>query len=409
MNLSEVQNIEISDYDYDLPNERIAKFPLENRADSKLLVFGENFETSTYSNLPNILPHQSLLVFNNTKVVQARLHFENDNGAKIEVFCLQPAEHIDVQEGMQTTSQILWNCLIGNAKKWKQEFLSKEIKVNGTAVSLKLSIQEKLEGSFNILFDWQNDEIAFAEILEVVGNIPLPPYMNRTVEKSDENRYQTVYAKHKGSVAAPTAGLHFTNELKDNLKLVGITQDELTLHVGAGTFMPVKSDTMKDHNMHDEEVIISKSTLESLLNHDIINAVGTTSCRSLESLFWLGNEFVNSGNLKDEVSQWTPYKSSKINSLDVVLKALLDLLSTTEKNLVKFKTSLIIAPGYQFQVIDGLLTNFHQPKSTLILLVSALVGDKWREMYQYALDNDYRFLSYGDGAYLKSNKTCSVQ
>ena len=404
MRLTDVQNIEISNFDYDLPNERIAKFPLENRADSKLLVFGKNITTSQYKDLPQILPSKSLLVFNNTKVVQARLHFSNENGAKIEVFCLQPTEQIDVQKGMQTTKKILWNCLIGNAKKWKQDFLHKEVVVNGKSTLLKLSITKKKEGSFDIMFDWADEQIAFAEILEVVGNIPLPPYMNRTVEKSDENRYQTVYAKHKGSVAAPTAGLHFTTELKEKLDTVDISQEELTLHVGAGTFMPVKSDTMKDHNMHDEEVIISKTSLRALLANDTINAVGTTSCRSLESLFWLGNEYINTGNLQNEVSQWVPYQTTKINKLNHVLEALLSYLELNGKFNIKFKTSLIIAPGYQFQVINGLLTNFHQPKSTLILLVAALVGDQWKAMYQYALAHNYRFLSYGDGAYLKSNK-----
>ena len=404
MRLADVQNIEISDFNYDLPEKRIARFPLKNRADSKLLIVGEQFTSSQYANLPQILPAKSLLVFNDTRVVQARLYFNNDNGAKIEVFCLQPAEKIDVQKGMQTTKRILWNCLIGNAKKWKQNYLHKEILVNGKSTLLKLSIEERKEGSFDILFDWEDDIIAFAEILEEIGNIPLPPYMNRTVEKNDEDRYQTVYAKHKGSVAAPTAGLHFTTTLKEKLKAVGVTQEELTLHVGAGTFMPVKSDTMKDHNMHDEEVIISKPTVSSLLAHNTINAVGTTSCRSLESLFWLGNEFVNSGILKDEVSQWVPYQTTKINTLKVVFEALINYLKSNKINNLKFKTSLIIAPGYQFQVIDGLLTNFHQPKSTLILLVAALIGNQWKAMYKYALDNNYRFLSYGDGAYLKSNK-----
>ena len=302
---------------------------------------------------------------------------------------------------MQSTNKVVWNCLVGNAKKWKEEFLIKTFEVEGLEYQLKVSLKERLEGSFNVIFDWGNTELTFAEVLEAIGNIPLPPYMKRVVEKSDESRYQTVYAEHKGSVAAPTAGLHFTESLKSELNNKGVSFDYLTLHVGAGTFMPVKSESMEDHDMHDEEVHISLETIKNLkLKIGKVIAVGTTSCRSLESLFWVGNALLNDGLLVTELSQWTPYEVEKIHSVTAVLDGLQKYCESNNLSEVSFKTSLIIAPSYQYQIISGLITNFHQPKSTLLLLVAALIGDDWIKIYDFAKANDYRFLSYGDGCLL---------
>jgi S-adenosylmethionine:tRNA ribosyltransferase-isomerase len=400
---TDVQQIKIESFDYTLPDEKIAKFPLPQRDDSKLLVYQEgNIQEGTYKSLPDFLTEGHFLMFNNTKVVQARLYFENKNGAKIEIFCLQAAEeNLDVQLAMQTTKSVVWNCLVGNAKKWKEDFLIKLFEVNNVEYLLKVTLKERLEGSFNVIFDWGDNEITFAEVLEVIGNIPLPPYMKRVVEKSDENRYQTVYAEHKGSVAAPTAGLHFTKSLKTNLEDKGVSFDYLTLHVGAGTFMPVKSESMGEHDMHDEEVRIGVQAIRNLqTNLGKIIAVGTTSCRSLESLFWLGNQLINSGVLANQLTQWTPYETNKINSVEEVLDQLINYCEDAQITELVFKTSLIIAPGYKYQIIDGLITNFHQPKSTLLLLVAALIGGDWVKVYDYAKSNDYRFLSYGDGCLL---------
>lgn len=403
MKKSEVQQIKIASFDYELPDEKIAKFPLGERDDSKLLVYeGGQIQEGTYKTLPQFLDKGRFLVFNNTKVVQARLFFNNQNGAKIEIFCLQSAEeNLDVQLAMQSTNKVVWNCLVGNAKKWKEEFLIKEFEARNATHELKVSVKERLEGSFNITFDWNDDELTFAEVLEAIGNIPLPPYMKRQVEKSDENRYQTVYAEHKGSVAAPTAGLHFTTTLKAELSAKAISSDYVTLHVGAGTFMPVKSESMQDHDMHDEEVHISLNTIKNLkANQGKVISVGTTSCRSLESLFWVGNILVNEGNLVSTLTQWTPYESEKVNTVDVVLDTLIAYCSKNELSELVFKTKLIIAPGYEYQLIEGLITNFHQPKSTLLLLVAALIGDDWKKVYDYAKENEFRFLSYGDGSLL---------
>mgnify|MGYP001191210924 CR=1 FL=1 len=398
-----VQQIKIASFDYELPDEKIAQFPLPKRDDSKLLVYkGGEIKEGNYRTLPNFLDSDHFLVFNNTKVVQARLYFLNKNGAKIEIFCLQSAdENLDVQLAMQTTETVVWNCLVGNVKKWKEEFLTKTFLIDGNEFQLKVSLKQRLEGSFNVVFDWGDIEVTFAEVLEAIGNIPLPPYMKRVVEKSDESRYQTVYAKHKGSVAAPTAGLHFTESLKLELNDKGVSFDYLTLHVGAGTFMPVKSENMKGHDMHDEEVHISLPSIKNLKrNLGKIIAVGTTSCRSLESLFWVGNILLNSGKLVNHLSQWTPYETEVTHSVDKVLDALEGYCDKNSLLELSFKTSLIIAPSYQYKIIDGLITNFHQPKSTLLLLVAALIGDDWKDIYDFAKANDYRFLSYGDGCLL---------
>ncbi len=403
MKKSEVQQIQIASFDYELADEKIAKFPLSERDQSKLLVYKKGqIEEGTYKTLPQFLDKGHFLVFNNTKVVQARLYFTNQNGAKIEVFCLQSAEeNLDIQFAMQTTKNVVWNCLVGNLKKWKEDFLTKTFEIDEQTYTLNIAIKERLEGSVNVVFDWSDDTLTFAEVLEAIGNIPLPPYMKRVVEKSDENRYQTVYAEHKGSVAAPTAGLHFTKTLKTALADKGIAIDYLTLHVGAGTFMPVKSEKMEGHDMHDEEVHIPLATIKNLQqNQGKIIAVGTTSCRSLESLFWVGNILKNTGQLPTHLTQWTPYETENIHSLAIVLAELINHCEVNKLTELIFKTSLIIAPSYQYQVIEGLVTNFHQPKSTLLLLVSALIGEEWKTIYDYAKNHDYRFLSYGDGCLL---------
>lgn len=405
--LEQVLGISISDFSYDLPDERIAKYPLAERDLSKLLVWKNgDIQDSAFSRLPEYLPANTLLIFNNTKVIRARIHFHKETGARIEIFCLDPFDPADYQIAFQTTKSCTWKCMIGNQKKWKGEQLRKTVRIENEEVEL-CAEQIDQENKSLIRFSWNNESIEFAKIIEAAGSLPIPPYLNRETEQSDLERYQTVYSKIKGSVAAPTAGLHFTDKVFNHLKNDGHELAELTLHVGAGTFQPVKSDTISGHEMHSEHIYVSRDFLLKLVNHTGKKiAVGTTSVRTLESLYWLGiqayqNHDINFEDLK--VTQWEAYTSENA-TIDFVqaIQQLIDLLDRNQADHLSASTQIIIAPGYQFRVVDGLITNFHQPQSTLLLLISAYLENDWRTIYDHALRNNYRFLSYGDSnLYLK--------
>ena len=407
--LEQVTGISISDYAYDLPDEKIAKYPLDERDQSKLLVWKNGLiQDSQFGNLPEFLPLKSLLIFNNTKVIRARLHFQKKTGAKIELFCLDPVDPADYQIAFQTTQSCIWKCMIGNQKKWKGETLRKIIRIDDTEIELCAEQTDPVNNKSLIRFSWNNPDFEFSRIIENAGSLPIPPYLNRETEQSDLERYQTVYSKIKGSVAAPTAGLHFTEKVFNHLSEEGHEIAELTLHVGAGTFQPVKSETISGHEMHSEHLYISRDFLSKLIHHSGKKiAVGTTSVRSLESVYWLGlqahqNPEINIFDLK--ISQWEAYQSEEpqISSIDA-LKALVDLLNRHQTDYLSASTQIIIVPGYQFRIVDGLITNFHQPQSTLLLLISAYLGEEWRRIYDHSLANNYRFLSYGDSnLYLKS-------
>ena len=409
--IKEVQNISIEDYNYPLPDERIAKYPLGERDASKLLVLknGE-ISSSHFRNINDFLPKDSLLIFNETKVVRARLQFTKESGAAIEIFCLEPITgNGDYQLAFSSSSPSEWRCLVGNSRRWKNDKLSLEVTVNKATRQQDNKIQatlyaERLEKNDNysvVRFSWEPAELSFAEILEAAGEIPLPPYLHREAEASDRERYQTVFAKHEGSVAAPTAGLHFTNELIDRLKNDGIAFEEVTLHVGAGTFRPVSSETIGEHEMHSETIVVRKSCIENLIKNcnKTIIPVGTTSMRTIESLYWIGLMLIEEGleerNL--HLNQWFPYKEREsLPSAEESLSTILKYMEEHQMNVFHASTALMIAPSCKINIAKALITNFHQPKSTLLLLVSALIGNKWKEAYQYALDNDFRFLSYGD-------------
>lgn len=403
------KNLSIADFTYELPADRIAKYPLEERDNSKLLVYKSGkITTSTYSSIDEFLPEETLLVFNNTKVVEARLFFQKPTGGVIEIFCLEPGDqYTDLTSAMLQKRKVFWKCLVGGASKWKHGMkLQKVIKEKEREVILEASIADRLSDSFVIELAWQPEELLFAEILHSAGFIPLPPYLHRDVEEEDKTRYQTIYAKHDGSVAAPTAGLHFTDAVFDKLAAKNIKQAYVTLHVGAGTFKPVKSEMMNGHEMHAEFIDVSAEAVSSLtacLDKTIV-AVGTTSLRTIESLYWIGLKVTAQPNMRaDEISilQWEPYQ---MNGAEIPSKtALANLLHWMQQNGLKrliTKTQILIAPGYKLKIAKGIITNFHQPKSTLLLLIASIVGDTWRGIYQYALENDFRFLSYGDGCLL---------
>jgi S-adenosylmethionine:tRNA ribosyltransferase-isomerase len=401
--ITDPRKIRIEDYNYNLPDDRIAKYPLVKRDCSKLLVYkGGKISDTVFSNLGDFLPENTLMVFNNTKVIQARLHFRKATGAQIEIFCLEPHTPNDYQLNFQQTDKCSWVCLIGNLKKWKEGDLVKEIIIEGDRIELKARRIQSHGDSHIVEFEWDNKHITFSELLEAVGELPIPPYLNRDTEEQDKQTYQTVYSKIDGSVAAPTAGLHFTPEVFASLENRGMKLAELTLHVGAGTFRPVKSKLIEDHVMHSEFISVKKETIEQLLNHQgKIIAVGTTSVRTLESLYYLGVILKDKTISHLRVSQWMPYQDSIGLSVKESLNNILDHLHLNNLTTLVADTQIIIAPGYKFRIVDGIITNFHQPQSTLLLLVSALVGDsKWKEIYQHALDNNYRFLSYGDSSLL---------
>ena len=407
--ISNVQNINIAEYDYPLPDERIAKYPLSERDASKLLILKNNniFENH-FRNIGDYLPEKSVLVFNETKVVRARLQFVKDSGAAIEIFCLEPITgNGDYQLAFSASSPVEWHCLVGNSRRWKAgthsgaSVLSMPLNIKGKDVVLHAERIEKNDAYSLIRFSWEPADISFAEVLEAAGEIPLPPYLHREAEPSDRERYQTVFAKYEGSVAAPTASLHLTKPLIAKLKEQGHTIEEVTLHVGAGTFRPVATDTIGEHEMHSESIIVKKQTIEHL--HDNIGRtiipVGTTSMRTIESVYWIGVMLLEQGfeerNL--HVNQWFPYQDrEKLPSAKESLEAILKYMEMHHLDALHATTALMIAPSCPIMLTKALITNFHQPKSTLLLLVSALIGDKWKEAYKFALEHDFRFLSYGD-------------
>lgn len=403
----ETKNIHITDYNYDLPDERIAKFPLKERDHSKLLVYkhGEVSEDIFY-NLPSHLPQGALMVFNNTKVIQARMHFRKETGALIEVFLLEPFAPADYEQMFQTTCHCSWLCIVGNMKKWKSGALSRTFDVKGTTLTLSVERKGEKGTSQLIDFSWDADNISFSEILDAVGELPIPPYLNRKTEESDKTTYQTVYSKIKGSVAAPTAGLHFTPKVLADLDASGIDREEVTLHVGAGTFKPVKSNTIGEHEMHTEYICVHRQTLEKLLKHGASAiAVGTTSVRTLESLYYIGLKLHANPSLDEadlHVMQWEPYnvdKDAEISAAEA-LQCVLNFLDRNGLTTLHSSTQIIIAPGYDYKIVKMLVTNFHQPQSTLLLLVSAFLHGDWKKVYDYALAHDFRFLSYGDSSLL---------
>ena len=402
------RHIRISEFNYPLPDERIAKFPLPVRDQSKLLLYrhGEVSE-DRFTSLPNYLPADSLMIFNNTKVIQARLHFHKETGALIEVFCLEPILPNDYALNFQQTEHTAWLCMIGNLKKWKEGKLKREMVVKGKPLTLTAERGACHGTSHWVDFRWNNPEITFADILEVFGELPIPPYLNRNTQESDKETYQTIYSKIKGSVAAPTAGLHFTPRVLDALREKGVELEELTLHVGAGTFKPVKSEEIEGHEMHTEYISVNRSTLEKLIAHGgKAIAVGTTSVRTLESLYHIGVTLLNNPHATEEdlhVKQWQPYETAAETIVIPAVNALQAIVTYLDRHHMETlhtSTQIIIAPGYEYKVVKTMVTNFHQPQSTLLLLVSAFLHGDWRKIYDYALTHDFRFLSYGDSSLL---------
>lgn len=409
--------LSIKDFTYSLPEDRIAAYPLATRDASKLLVYknGEITE-DRYKNIAAHLPPDSLLVFNNSKVIEARLLFQKPSGGTIELFCLEPGEqYADITSAMNQQGNAFWQCLVGGASKWKHgQVLEKRITTPAGELVLTASYREKKAGSFVIELSWQPPHLSFAEVLHFAGAIPLPPYIKRKAEAGDAERYQTVYARYDGSVAAPTAGLHFTPAIFEELAARHIATDFITLHVGAGTFKPVKSETMEEHDMHAEFIDADRETIEHILHHleDNVIAVGTTSLRTIESLYWLGVKKIVTGQKSiagspEEtveslltLNQWEAYEMEQTITPQVALTALLHWMDQVKTDRLLAKTQILIAPGYTPRIISGLITNFHQPRSTLLLLIAALIGEKWKDVYHYALQHDFRFLSYGDGCLL---------
>ncbi len=403
---NKAQDIRIEEFDYPLPDERIAKFPLAKRDESKLLLYKDGVIGETqFKHITDHLPTGSLMVFNNTRVIQARLLFQKQTGARIEVFCLEPVAPHDYALIFQQTERCSWNCLVGNLKKWKEGPLMRTVVMGEDEVTLQAVKKESHGDSHIIEFSWNNPRYSFADLLEAAGILPIPPYLHRETEKSDLQTYQTVYSKIKGSVAAPTAGLHFTPEVLADIDANGIGREEVTLHVGAGTFKPVKSDTLQGHEMHTEFISVRRSSIERIQqNLGQIIAVGTTSVRTLESLYYIGVTLSKMPNATSEelvVKQWMPYDEAN-NTLSTydALQQILDYLDRQQADRLVTATQIIIAPGYTFKVVCGVVTNFHQPKSTLILLISAFVKGNWKPIYRYALEHDFRFLSYGDSSLL---------
>jgi S-adenosylmethionine:tRNA ribosyltransferase-isomerase len=402
------RDIAIDDFEYALPDERIAKYPLKERDQSKLLLWqAGNIQEDIFKNIGQYLPSDTLLVFNNSKVVACRLFFQKESGGIIEVFALEPHEqYADITEAMRQTGHIHYKCLIGGASKWKHGTVLKKLShTDDGTLTLEASIVERRSDCFVVALSWYPAHLCFADVLHISGQIPIPPYLHRDAEESDKERYQTVYAAHDGSVAAPTAGLHFTPALLQMLSEQGIRQAFTTLHVGAGTFMPVKSNTMEGHHMHVEFLEASIAFLEQLKNAATIIPVGTTAMRTLESLYWMGVKVLQNPGItypQLEMKQWEVYDTFATKEIhkEKAINALIQWLQNAEKNRIIARTQIMIAPGYQFGICNGLITNFHQPKSTLLLLIAALTGSSWKEIYRYALENNFRFLSYGDSSLL---------
>jgi S-adenosylmethionine:tRNA ribosyltransferase-isomerase len=400
----------IEDFDYALPDAAIARYPLTPRHDSKLLIYRQGeMESDRYFHLPNHLPSDSLLLINNSKVIEARLHFRKDTGGQVEVFCLEHSDsYPDVNTAMRQKGSVEWICQIGGVKKWKKGSIQLQFDSNGKEQTLYAEQIQILDSGFKILFIWTDPNLCFAEILHLVGEVPLPPYLKRKTEESDKKNYQTVYAKNDGSVAAPTAGLHLTEELFESLADKNIKTATLTLHVGAGTFKPVKTKTAEEHDMHAEFIEVRRELLNTLLKNPLQTriAVGTTSLRSLESIYWMGVKLLQNPlfTLQDlQMKQWEAYSLPQTFSFSDALNALLRQFDKERCDNLLSKTSIMIKPGYRIRSVDAILTNFHQPRSTLLLLIHAFVGDDWKKIYDYALANNYRFLSYGDGSLLWLN------
>jgi S-adenosylmethionine:tRNA ribosyltransferase-isomerase len=398
-------DININDYDYDLPSVRIAQYPLNERDSSQLLIYkGNNISRDIFRNAADYLPTDSLLVFNNTRVIRARILFRKESGAVIEVFCLEPLSPSEYELSFSSMEPVEWKCIVGNLKKWKSGTIKTHFIHRDKEYWLTAEKVRSIGEAWRIRFTWNSREICFSEVIEAAGHIPLPPYINREDEPEDNNRYQTVYSSVKGSVAAPTAGLHFTDTLFEKLRRKGIRSAEITLHVGAGTFQPVKSENISDHEMHCEHFFVTSKTIELLLlNHGKIIAVGTTSVRTLESIYWIGVKIIRNPTeclSLLSVGQWEPY--AMVNNITVKesLEAILSKMRECNLSFLHVSTSIMIVPGYDFRMIRGLITNFHQPRSTLLLLISAWTGNNWMKIYQYALENNFRFLSYGDSSLL---------
>ena len=403
--MSDPKNISIAEFDYPLPDSRIATHPKEKRDDSRLLIFkNSSISEDVFKNVYTHLPTHSLMILNDTKVVQARIIFKKPTGARIEIFCLEPGEqYADITTALSQRGSVIWKCMVGRASSWLHQTRLEKKLPNGEMLYAKIISKEN--DHFNIQLSWTNENTSFAEILDFTGDTPLPPYIKRKPESSDAERYQTVYAHYSGSVAAPTAGLHFTPEVLQAITASSIDIDFVTLHVGAGTFKPVKSDTMNAHEMHAEYIEVRKSLIEKLMsgkNVPVI-AVGTTSLRTLESIYWIGRKIYGNKNISAEdlhIQQWEPYESTIGVTANEALQALSAWMDKHEKDSFFTRTALLIVPSYQFRMVDILITNFHQPRSTLLLLVAAFIGENWKSMYTYALENDFRFLSYGDSCLL---------
>jgi S-adenosylmethionine:tRNA ribosyltransferase-isomerase len=409
------KHLSINDFTYDLPGEKISRYPLAERDHSRLLVYrNKEIEETVYKNIEQYLPAHSLLILNNTKVIEARLLFQKSTGAQIEIFCLEPhLEHGDITIAMSQKGSVDWLCLIGGASKWKPgQILQKKINLPETEIIVEAKYLRKVNASFAVRISWTPAIFSFAEILHFAGNIPLPPYLKRNAEIADKERYQTVYADAKGSVAAPTAGLHFTNDILEKLQHK-IQVDYITLHVGAGTFKPVKTHTMEQHEMHAEFIDVGVSTIRKIIQHSkgFITAVGTTSMRTIESLYWMGVKVKLIKDISEQditIQQWDPYEiPAKEITTSEALNALLLWMIRNDMSRLVTKTQIMIAPGYEMKLTNALVTNFHQPQSTLLLLVAAFIGEDWRKVYDYALKNEFRFLSYGDGCLLLRNQPFS--
>lgn len=400
--LDTVRHLRIADYNYPLPEERIAKHPLPQREQCKVLMFKDNtIEQHIFHEVPQLLPANALLIYNNTRVINARLRFSKVTGSQIEIFCLEPVAPRDYQLIFQTTHECTWLCLVGNSKRWKSGALAQEIVIGGETITINATRGERRGNAFEITFSWNGSDVTFATVLEALGEIPIPPYLNRDTEQSDLTDYQTVYSHIDGSVAAPTAGLHFTDEVLAECDRRGIGRRQLTLHVGAGTFQPVKSDNIGDHDMHTEFISVPRDLIAELSTSSRpVIAVGTTSVRTLESLYYVGQVLETNPCATEEelrVTQWMPYTTPCEISPRQSLQNIVNYLDRHGASDYLGSTQLMIAPGYSYRIVDGMITNFHQPQSTLLLLVAAFVGnDNWRRIYDYALDHDFRFLSYGD-------------
>lgn len=400
--LDTVRHLRIADYNYPLPEERIAKHPLPQREQCKVLMFKDNtIEQHIFHEVPQLLPANALLIYNNTRVINARLRFSKVTGSQIEIFCLEPVAPRDYQLIFQTTHECTWLCLVGNSKRWKSGALAQEIVIGGETITINATRGERRGNAFEITFSWNGSDVTFATVLEALGEIPIPPYLNRDTEQSDLTDYQTVYSHIDGSVAAPTAGLHFTDEVLAECDRRGIGRRQLTLHVGAGTFQPVKSDNIGDHDMHTEFISVPRDLIAELSTSSRpVIAVGTTSVRTLESLYYVGQILEANPCATEEelrVTQWMPYTTPCEISPRQALQNIVNYLDRHGASDYLGSTQLMIAPGYSYRIVDGMITNFHQPQSTLLLLVAAFVGnDNWRRIYDYALDHDFRFLSYGD-------------